>query len=87
MDPLAVGVIVFVVLLVALALLSARANRRRPLSDFGNRRAVDTEDGTPEPELEYQDLAEMLDATNARRRARGLPERSLSDAIREFGDE
>ena len=28
----------------------------------------------------------MLEATNARRRARGLPERTLADAIREFGD-
>jgi len=29
----------------------------------------------------------MLAVTNARRRARGLPERSVTDAIREFGGE
>jgi hypothetical protein len=29
----------------------------------------------------------MLAVTNARRRARGLPERSVADAIREFGRE
>jgi hypothetical protein len=35
--------------------------------------------------LEAEDLAQMLEATNARRRARGLPERSRADVEREFG--
>jgi hypothetical protein len=34
-----------------------------------------------------QDLLEMLEATNARRRARGLPERTAADAEREFGED
>ncbi len=32
-----------------------------------------------------RELDELLEATNARRRARGLPERSRDDARREFG--
>lgn len=32
-----------------------------------------------------RELDELLEATNARRRARGLPERSREDARREFG--
>ncbi|MGH2857400.1 MAG: hypothetical protein ACRDMJ_07930 [Solirubrobacteraceae bacterium] len=35
--------------------------------------------------LEGEDLGQLLEATNARRRARGLPERSADDAELEFG--
>lgn len=35
--------------------------------------------------LEAEDLGQLLEATNARRRARGLPERSADDAAEEFG--
>jgi hypothetical protein len=35
--------------------------------------------------LEAEDLDELLEATNARRRARGLPERTRADVQREFG--
>jgi hypothetical protein len=86
MDPLAIGVIVFVGLLVALAIVSARANAGKPLSEFGSREGP-LATRSPSSELEYDDLAEMLEATNARRRARGLPERSMTDAMREFGAE
>lgn len=76
-------VLVAVSIAVLGAVLAARAGRGRPLSEFGKHpaasRSVDS--------LEAEDLAEMLDVTNVRRRARGLPERSLADAVREFGDE
>ena len=36
-------------------------------------------------ELDERELDELLEATNARRRARGLPERTREDALREFG--
>ncbi len=35
--------------------------------------------------LEAEDLAQMLEAHNARRRARGLPERTREEVQREFG--
>lgn len=35
--------------------------------------------------LEEEDLGQLLEATNARRRARGLPERTADDAAEEFG--
>jgi hypothetical protein len=87
MDPLAIGVIVFIGLLVALALLSARANAGKPLSEFGSRDRPAASAPPSSAQLEYEDLAQMLEATNARRRARGLPERSMTDAMREFGAE
>jgi hypothetical protein len=34
--------------------------------------------------LEAEDLAQLLEASNARRRAHGLPERTLEQAEREF---
>jgi hypothetical protein len=36
-------------------------------------------------ELDERELDELLEATNARRRARELPERTREDALREFG--
>jgi hypothetical protein len=38
-----------------------------------------------ERQLADRDLDELLEATNARRRARGLPERTRDEARREFG--
>ena len=35
--------------------------------------------------LADRELDQLLEATNARRRARGLPERSREDVLREFG--
>jgi hypothetical protein len=81
-DPFAIGVLAAVAIAVAAAVLAGLANRRKPLSEFGARPRRPSTDA-----LETEDLQQMLDATNARRRARGLPERSLGDAIREFGDE
>ena len=39
-----------------------------------------------EQQLNDSDLDELLEVTNARRRARGLPERTREDVSREFGD-
>jgi hypothetical protein len=81
-DPFAVAVIVVVVVAVLGAVFSAKANAGKPLSEFGRRPDADPADSPLA--LDNQDLQEMLTATNALRRARGLPERSLADAIREF---
>lgn len=83
MDPFAVGVAVVVVLAVLGTVLSARASAGKPLNEFGQR--PDLRPVASPHALENQDLEQMLAATNALRRARGLPERSLADAIREFG--
>ena len=65
--------------------LAARASAGKRVSDFGrNRDARQTAAGEA-ARRDEEDLREMLAATNARRRARGLPERSKADAIREFG--
>jgi hypothetical protein len=86
-DPFAIGVVVVVVAMILASCLAARASAGKRLSEFGAR----GRDRRPTPEadsaLDAEDLAEMLAVTNARRRARGLPERSVAEAIREFGGE
>jgi hypothetical protein len=81
-DPFAVVVIVVVAVAVGAAVLSAKANAGKPLSEFGN--GTELRFGATATGLDEQDLQELLAATNARRRARGLTERSLADAIEEF---
>jgi hypothetical protein len=81
-DPFAVGVVVVLVLAVLGSVLCAKASAGKPLSEFGQR--PDLHPALSPRALEHQDLEEMLTATNALRRARGLPERSRADAIREF---
>jgi hypothetical protein len=83
-DPFAVALIVVVAAAVLGAVLCARASAGRPLSESG--RGPDSRPAALRA-LESQDLEEMLGATNARRRTRGLPERSITDAIREFDTE
>lgn len=88
MDPLAIFVLAFVLVIVSLALLSARSSAHRPLSGSGaRRRTVSAARQLSDTELEDQDLTEMLAATNARRLARGLKERSRAEALQEFGAE
>lgn len=77
--------IVVVALAVLGAVFCARASAGKPLSEFG--RGPDARPVASSRALDDQDLEQMLDATNARRRARGLPDRSLADAIREFETE
>jgi hypothetical protein len=84
-NPFAAVLFVVVAVAVLGALLSARASAGKPLSEFG--RGRDSRPAALSHALDNQDLEQMLAATNARRRARGLPERSLADAIREFETE
>jgi hypothetical protein len=83
-DPFAVGVLLVVALVVLAAVLAARANAGKPTREFGRTDDRGHRRPAASTALEHQDLQEMLAATNAHRRARGLPERSLTDAIREF---
>lgn len=59
-----------------------RANRGRPPHELGLRTARQIVE--QREALEAQDLDELLDASNARRRARGLPERGADDVIRVY---
>jgi hypothetical protein len=81
-DPFAVVLIIVVAAAVLGAVLSARASVGKPLNEFGRR--PDSRPVASSHALDSQDLEQMLAATNARRRARGQPERSIADAIREF---
>jgi hypothetical protein len=84
-DPFAVALFLVLVIAVAGAVLSARASAGKPLGEFGRRPA--SRPAASSHALDHQDLEQMLAATNALRQARGLPERSLTDAIREFETE
>lgn len=87
MDAFEIGVLVFVAAAVIACSLAARNSRGKRVGEFGQRRNVSRASAADLARREAQDLQEMLEATNRRRRARGLPERTLADAIREFGDE
>ncbi len=85
MDAFELGGLTVVAAMIIACCLAARASAGRQLSEFGRghdrrRRAASQFGGSDE-----DDLREMLEVTNARRRARGLPERTVADAIREFG--
>jgi hypothetical protein len=56
---------------------------REDLSDQQRRRAQLAEERKRKQEADHE-LDQLLEATNARRRARGLPERSRTDAREEF---
>jgi hypothetical protein len=86
-DPFAIGVVVVVVAAILASCLAARASAGKRLSEFGARGRDQRRGPDVESARDAEDLAEMLAVTNARRRARGLPERSVADAIREFGGE
>jgi hypothetical protein len=58
----------------------ARRGGVAPLGLRSGREIVERRDA-----LEAEDLDQLLEATNARRRARGLPERSREDVHREYG--
>ena len=85
MDAFEIGVLVAVAAAVLASCLAAHASRDRRLSEFGARRRAHHA-AQAQARRNAEDLEDMLAVTNARRRARGLPERSLADAIREFGD-
>jgi len=86
-DAFEIGVLVVVFAAVLACCLAARASRGKRVGEFGQRRGVSRATAAEVARRDAEDLREMLEATNERRRARGLPERTLADAIREFGDE
>lgn len=69
------------------AAVSAADLEMQVMSDINAQRRRDQEQlaATRDQRMADQDLDELLEATNARRRARGLPERTREDVKREFG--
>jgi len=63
--------------------ISAEAYELSVLAESAEQRRCDREQ--QEQALAREELRQLLEATNARRRARGLPQRTLEDAAREFG--
>lgn len=87
MDAFEIGVLVAVATAVLACCLAARASAGKRVSEFGRGRSHDARrrSAADAARREEDDLRQMLEVTNARRRARGLPERSVADARREFG--
>jgi hypothetical protein len=67
--------------------VSAEDFEMQVMADISAQRRLDQEQSNSRREQEMADreLDELLEATNARRRARGLPERTREDVKREFG--
>jgi hypothetical protein len=84
-DAFEIGVLFVVGAAVLACCLAARASAGKRLGEFGARRGASGAAASEDAYRDAQDLQEMLEATNARRRARGLQERSVADAMREFG--
>jgi len=84
-DAFEIGVLVAVAAAVLACCVAARASAGKRVGDFGSRRRAGHPEASDTACRDAQDLQEMLDATNARRRARGLPDRTAADAEREFG--
>ncbi len=87
MDAFELGVLALVALAVLACCLAARASTGKRVSEFGRSRDRQRLTAAELARREEEDLREMLAVTNARRRARGLPERSVADAVREFGED
>lgn len=67
--------------------ISAEDYEMQVMADINAQRRRDREEAESrrDQELADRELDELLEATNARRRARGLPERTREDVKREFG--
>lgn len=85
MDAFEIGVLVAIAAAVLACCLAARASGGRRATDFGRHGQARHLAAAEAERRDEEDLRDMLAITNARRRARGLPERSVADAIREFG--
>lgn len=85
MDAFEIGVLVVVLLAVLGCCVAARASAGRRVTEFGRRNELQRQRSVEAARRDEEDLRDMLAVTNARRRARGLPERSVADAMREFG--
>lgn len=77
MDAFTAVIIVGVLIVVIFVFVLGKANERAPLGYLGLRSAQEITE-TKEA-LDAEDLVQMLEASNARRRARGEPERSVED--------
>jgi hypothetical protein len=86
-DAFEIGVLVLVLLAAGACCLAARASAGRRTSEFGRGRDHMHVSASESARRDEEDLRDMLAVTNARRRARGLPERSVADAMREFGED
>lgn len=85
MDAFEIGVLVVVAAAVLACCLAARASAGKRVTEFGRNHQAQHLAAAESARRDEEDLRDMLAVTNARRRARGLPERSVADAIREFG--
>lgn len=85
MDAFELGVLTVVAAMIIACCLAARASSGKPLSEFGRGRDRRPASASRSGGSDEDDLRDMLAVTNARRRARGLPERTMADAMREFG--
>ncbi|MGH2872477.1 MAG: hypothetical protein ACRDL5_08445 [Solirubrobacteraceae bacterium] len=83
MDPFAIVVLVGLTALVLWVWMRGRSGR----GQAGGPSATSARACDPTHGLEDEDLEQLLSATNARRRARGLPERSAADAEAELGQD
>jgi hypothetical protein len=80
-DPFALVLLAGLAVLILWVWILGRANHGRGMEPFGLRSARQiTED---REELEAEDLAQMLEAHNARRRRRGQPDISVADLERQ----
>ncbi|HWD64367.1 MAG TPA: hypothetical protein VG405_04285 [Solirubrobacteraceae bacterium] len=77
MSAFSLIVLVGFVLVILFVVLLGRANERAPLEQFGLRSASEITE-TREA-LDAEDLQQMLEAQNERRRRRGEPERTVED--------
>ncbi|MHB1836800.1 MAG: hypothetical protein ACYCXW_17775 [Solirubrobacteraceae bacterium] len=87
MDPFAVVILVALTALVLWVWFRGRSSRDGSSSRAGAAARARHDPAQSRDALETEDLEQLLSATNARRRARGLPERTVRDAISELGDE
>lgn len=80
MDPFAIALLAVLTILVLWVWILGRANHGRSMEPFGLRSARQIVEEREEREAE--DLAEMLEAHNARRRRRGEDEVTVADLER-----
>lgn len=80
MDPFAIVLLAVLAILVLWVWILGRANHGRSMEPFGLRSARQITEAREE--LEAEDLAQMLEAHNARRRRRGEDEVTVADLER-----
>jgi ABC-type protease/lipase transport system fused ATPase/permease subunit len=86
-DAFELGVLAVVAAVILACCMAARASAGKRVSEFGRNRDRTRLNAADAARRDEEDLREMLAVTNAHRRQRGLPERSVADAMREFGED